>query len=142
MLKLSITGGPKDIILEDENLTSVEYKLGTANESLTSRATDATTTLTVKGLIVTPTGDAPADDTVEIALWSLVKSKDGDIYRNVTVDSVSSGKVLRRFELPYAYIVSYDETYGLNGDDGSFTLVVAEKKDRHEDTEISGGFDA
>jgi len=49
--------------------------------------------------------------------------------------------VVRKFILPHAFVVDYDERYGDTEGVGEFSLTVRQKKDLFGETEIQGGFE-
>lgn len=138
--KLSVTGG-ESIELGVHNLLSVEFMTDTPDDS-NARSTDLGTTLAIVGKILTPVGGEKADDTMNIAKWSLVPAEQADCYRNVKVDVISANQVVRQIQLPNAFVVDYTEEYGDGEGTGTFKLFVKQKKDKTQLVKFEGGFGA
>lgn len=138
--KLSVTGGDK-IELGKESILTVEFMTDTPNDS-NARSTDLGTTLCITGKILTPVNGEVADDTMNIAKWSLVPAEEANCYRNVKVDVIAASQVVRQIELPNAFVVDYTEDYGDTEGIGTFKLFVKQKKDKTKDVKFEGGFGA
>jgi hypothetical protein len=79
---------------------------------------------------------------MKIAKWSLVRAEVADSYRVVEAEVVVAGQVVRKYTLPQAFVVDYDERYGDVEGTGEFKLTVRQKKDLFDNVEVVGGFDA
>lgn len=131
--------GPEAIELGIENILTVEFKTDTPNDS-NARSTDLGTSLLIKGKILTPVDGEVADKTVKLAQWSLVPAEKADCYRNLTIDVISASQVVRKINLPNAFVVDYVEDYGDTEGVGTFALYVKQKKDKTAKVEFNGGF--
>ena len=138
--RLSVTGG-ETIELGLESITSVEFMTDTPDDS-NARSTDLGTTLLIKGKIIPAIGGADADSTMNLLKWSLVPAEQADAYRNVSVEVVSAGGVVRKITFPKAFVIDYTEHYGDTEGIGTFLLVVRQKKDKIADVEVEGGYGA
>lgn len=81
--------GSEAIELGLDSIMTVEYETDTPNDS-NARSTDVGSTLKVKGKILTATDGDNADDTMKLALWSLVPAEKADCYRKVTLEVISA----------------------------------------------------
>jgi len=106
-----------------------------------ARSTDVVNTIQLTGKILTAVDGLPVDDTMKIAKWSLVRAENADSYRKVSVETVYANQVVRKFILPHAFVVDYDERYGDTEGVGEFTLTVRQKKDLFDKCEIEGGYE-
>ena len=62
------------------------------------------------------------ESTKSIVAWSLLRPGYGDVYKNVKVVLTNTGEI--RYELPYAFVVSYHEHF--EDQNGTFKLIVKE----------------
>lgn len=136
--KLSVTGGEK-IELGLESILSVEFMTDTPDDS-NARSTDLGTTLCITGKILALLDGATGEDNINMAKWSLVPAEQANCYRNVKVEVISASQVVRRIELPNAFVVDYAEEYGDTEGVGTFKLLVRQKKDKTKDVKFEGGF--
>ena len=67
-------------------------------------------------------------------------SESADAYRNVKVDVVAAGQIVRQFTLPNAFVMEYEEELDDETGVGAFYLHVKQKKDLTKMTKIEGGF--
>ncbi|WP_099190434.1 membrane-associated protease 1 [Tepidibacter mesophilus] len=132
--------GPETIDLGLENILTVEFNTDTPNDS-NARSTDLGTSLIIKGKILTAVDGEEADATMKLAQWSLVPGEKADCYRKVTVDVISASQVVRKIDLPNAFIVDYTEDYGDEEGVGTFYLHMKQKKDKTPAVKLEGGFE-
>ncbi|MBQ2802088.1 MAG: membrane-associated protease 1 [Lachnospiraceae bacterium] len=121
-----------------ETVKTVDFEVDTPMDS-NAKTTDMGVTMTITGKVLTILDDG-TEETVDLALWSMVPAEKADCYRTVTVDVVSAGQVVRNYELKNAFVVEYDEVYGDTEGVGTFKLVVRQKKDKLKDVTINGGY--
>lgn len=133
--------GAETIEMNEYNLKTCEFSTDTPDDS-NARSTDVANTIVLTGKILTATDGDGADDTIKLAKWSCVKAEDSDSYRKATVQIIAGSQVVRQVYFPNAFVVDYKEDYGDEAGDGSFELVIRQKKDKFFLTEISGGFGA
>lgn len=126
------------ISLGVETVKTVDFEVDTPRDS-NAKTTDMGVTMTITGKVLTMLDDG-TEETVDLALWSMVPAEKADCYRTVTVDVVAAGQVVRNYELKNAFVVEYDEVYGDTEGVGTFTLVVRQKKDKLKDVTINGGY--
>jgi hypothetical protein len=93
-----------------------------------ARASAIEGTITITGRI-SYDADKPfmKDSTKALAEWSLVKPDSMDAYKEVVVTFGHTG-LERKYTLSHAFVVSFHEQF--EDQDGSFTLVIRQKKDR------------
>jgi hypothetical protein len=132
--------GKETIELGLENIISAEYMTDTPNDS-NARSTDVGATVKIVGKILTPVKDAPADDSIKLALWSLVEAEKDDCYREMTLKVVAASKVIRQYHFSIAFVVDYTENFADNSGAGTFTILLKQKKDKTTDVKVEGGFE-
>ena len=52
-----------------------------------------------------------------------------DAYRHATLEVISAGQMVRKFEMPNAFVVDYVETFGNQEGTGTFLLKIKQKKE-------------
>lgn len=127
-----------NVTLGVEAVKTVDFLVATPQDS-NARTTDLGVTLKVTGKILTILDDGN-ESTVELANWSMVPVEQADCYRTVTVKVIAANQVVRQYSLPNAFVVDYKETYGDTEGVGSFELIVKQKKDKVQQTDITGGY--
>ncbi|CAH1225381.1 MULTISPECIES: membrane-associated protease 1 [Paenibacillus] len=131
--------GAETIELGMDNIRTVAYDTDTPDDS-NARSTDVGATLRISGKIITATDGDNADDTMKLALWSLVPAEKADCYRKVTLEVIAADQVVRKIYFPNAFVVDYNERFGDTEGVGEFSLFIKQKKDKTEFTKIEGGF--
>lgn len=129
-----------NIVLNLEAIRTVEYSVDTPKDT-NAKTTDMGSTLTITGKILTILDDG-TEATVDLAKWAMVPAEKKDCYRNVEVEVISGGLVVRQYQMPNAFIVDYAEDYGDTEGVGTFRLVMKQKKDKLNKIVINGGYGA
>ncbi|WP_058486183.1 hypothetical protein [Defluviitalea phaphyphila] len=137
-LRLKIEGA-ETIELNEHNIKTCEFYTDTPDDS-NARSTDVVNTIKITGKILTAVDGEPADDTMKIAKWSMVRAESADSYRKATVEVIVANQVVRKIHFPNAFIVDYTERYGDTEGVGEFDLTIRQKKDKFEFTTIDGGY--
>ena len=137
-IRLKIEGADT-IMLDEHSIQKCVFMTDTPDDS-NARSTDVVTTIRLTGKILTAVDGLPVDDTQKIAKWSMVRAENADSYRVVTVEVIYADQIVRKYTLPQAFIVDYDEAYGDTEGVGEFKLTVRQKKDLFDKTTIDGGF--
>ena len=127
---LKIKGKNEEITLGMDNITTVKYISDTPDDS-NARASDLGVILEVNGKIITPVNGEEADDTKKMAKWSLIPAESSDAYRELTLEVISGSVVVRKIDLPNAFILDYTEDYNDKGGVGEFKAVFKQKKNRN-----------
>ena len=124
--RVKVTGG-KDVEFNETVITSVQFISDTPDAS-NARSNDF--------------GAEVEDSTVELDNWALMPSDQADCYRNVEVQIVNGGQIIRQYTYPNAFVMDYSED--LNDDEGvgKFELVLKQKKDLTDKVELKGNFEA
>lgn len=136
--RLTVDGsGP--VNLSERCITDVEFHSEIPADS-NARATDNGTALKVWGKMLFSLGAEAQDTTLNLAKWSVVPSDSADCYRNVKVDVIAAGQVVRQITLPNAFVMEYSEGLDDETGVGTFYLHVKQKKDLTELTSVEGGF--
>ncbi|OXM85390.1 membrane-associated protease 1 [Paenibacillus rigui] len=131
--------GAETIELGLDNIQTVAYETDTPDDS-NARSTDVGAFLKITGKIITATDGDSADDTMKLALWSLVPAEKADCYRKVTLEVIAADQVIRKVYFPNAFVVDYSERFGDTEGVGSFSIFIKQKKDKTEFTTIEGGY--
>ena len=139
--KLKIKGKNEEINLGMDNITTVKYISDTPDDS-NARASDLGVVLEVNGKIITPVNGEEADDTKKMAKWSLVPAESSDAYRELSLEVISGSVVVRKIDLPNAFILDYTEDYNDKGGVGEFKAIFKQKKEKIETVTIEGGYAA
>lgn len=132
---VKVDGG---IDLGTETVETVKF-LVDAPADTNAKTTDVGMGLEITGKVRTVL-DGDSEKTVNLALWSMVPAEQSDCYRNVAVQVIAAGQVVREYTLPNAFVVDYKEVYGDTEGVGTFTLIVRQKKDKNKDTKVNGGY--
>lgn len=138
---LKIKGKNEEITLGMDNITTVKYISDTPDDS-NARASDLGVVLEVNGKIITPVNGEEADDTKKMAKWSLVPAESSDAYRELSLEVISGSVVVRKIDLPNAFILDYTEDYNDKGGVGEFKAIFKQKKEKIETVTIEGGYAA
>lgn len=138
---LKIKGKNEEINLGMDNITTVKYISDTPDDS-NARASDLGVVLEVNGKIITPVNWEEADDTKKMAKWSLVPAESSDAYRELSLEVISGSVVVRKIDLPNAFILDYTEDYNDKGGVGEFKAIFKQKKEKIETVTIEGGYAA
>ena len=138
--RVKISGG-KNVEFDEGIITSVEFVSDTPDTS-NARSTDLGVVLSIKGRINFSLGAEQDDSTVELANWSLMPSDQADCYRNVQVQIVSGGQIVRQYTYPNAFVMGYTEDLNDEEGVGSFELLLKQKKDLTAKIELKGNFEA
>lgn len=138
---LKIKGKNEEITLGMDNITTVKYISDTPDDS-NARASDLGVVLEVNGKIITPVNGEEADDTKKVAKWSLIPAESSDAYRELTLEVISGSVVVRKIDLPNAFILDYTEDYNDKGGVGEFKAIFKQKKEKIETVTIEGGYAA
>ncbi|MNJ45126.1 hypothetical protein D3C77_402100 [compost metagenome] len=133
--------GAETIELGLDNIQKVIYDTDTPDDS-NARSTDVGSTLKISGKIITATDGDKADDTLKLALWSLVPAEKADCYRKLTLEVIAADQVVREIVFPNAFVVDYKEQFGDTEGIGTFEIYVKQKKDKTELAKLNGGYAA
>jgi len=129
MYKVSIA----DVAELTQEVLKVEFD-SVIPDTADARSSNIATTVTIKGRVSYDSDKAfMKDATKEIASWSLVKPDSPDTYKAVSVEFDHTGAT-RKYELSHAFVVSFHEEF--EDQNGFFTLVVRQKKDRLDGTTV------
>lgn len=137
--RVKITGG-NDVEFNEGIITSVEFVSDTPDSS-NARSTDLGVVLKITGRINFSLGAEENDSTVELANWSLMPSDQSDCYRNVQVQVVNGGQIVRQYTYPNAFVMGYTEDLNDEEGVGSFEMLLKQKKDLTAKVELKGNFE-
>ncbi len=136
--RVKITGG-KDVSFDEGIITAVDY-ISDTPDTANARSTDLGVILNIKGRINFSLGAEQEDSTVELANWALMPSDQADCYRNVQVQIVSGGQIVRQYTYPNAFVMGYTENLDDDEGVGSFEMLLKQKKDLTAKVELKGNF--
>lgn len=137
---VKVSGGG-DFEISKEYVTSVKFTTDIPLDS-NARTKDVGSTMIIKGKIATSVGGNPFDGTINMAKWSVIPAEKEDSYKSVIVENHSGGIVVRKYEMPNAFVVDYIEEYGNTEGVGTFTLMVKQKKDMLDKIKVEGDYSA
>ncbi|MBD5530646.1 MAG: hypothetical protein HDQ98_00375 [Lachnospiraceae bacterium] len=137
--RLNVTGGAQQVALREKSIKNVVFGSESSPDS-NARATDFGVSMKVWGKMLYQLGGEGSDDTLELSKWSLVPSERADCYRNVTVEVVSAGQVVRKYEVPNAFVMEYSEEVDDETGVGTFYMHIKQKKDENDKVKIEGGY--
>lgn len=138
--RLKVTGG-KDIEMNESILTGVQFISETPDDA-NARSTDLGVDLKISGRINFSLGAELQDATVDVASWALMPSDQADCYRNVQIQVVSGGQIVRQYTYPNAFVMDYIEDLNDEEGVGTWTLLLKQKKDLTDKIELKGNFEA
>ena len=69
-------------------------------------------------------------------------SDQADCYRNVQIQVVSGGQIVRQYTYPNAFVMDYLEDLNDEEGVGTWTLLLKQKKDLTDKIELKGNFEA
>ncbi|MCL2593203.1 MAG: membrane-associated protease 1 [Defluviitaleaceae bacterium] len=137
-LRLKIEGADA-ITLDEHSIISCDFMTDTPDDS-NARSSDVVNTMIIRGKILTAVDGKPADDTMKISKWSLVRAEVADSYRKATIEVVVASQIVRKVHFPQAFIVDYTEKYFDTEGAGTFELTIRQKKDLFDLTTVEGGY--
>ena len=138
--RLKVTGG-KDVEFNEGIITAVNFLAETPNAT-NARSTDLGVVMKISGRINFSLGAEVEDSTVELANWALMPSDQANCYRNVQVQVVSGGQIVRQYTYPNAFVMDYMEDLNDEEGVGTFNLLLKQKKDLTDKVELKGNFEA
>lgn len=105
-----------------------------------ARATDFGVSMKIWGKMLYKLGGEGNDGTLGLSKWSVVPSEKADCYRTATVEVVSASQVVRKYEVPNAFVMEYSEEMDDETGVGTFYLHIKQKKDENDKVKIEGGY--
>ena len=105
--RLMVSGGAEQITLDEKSIKNVLFGSESAADS-NARATDFGVSMKIWGKMLYKLGGG-SDGTLGLSKWSVVPSERADCYRNAIVEVISAGQVVRKYEVPDAFIMEYSE---------------------------------
>lgn len=136
--RLNVSGGGTTVSLDERYITKVLFDSNSPEDS-NARATDFGIGLKVEGKLIFDIISG-GDDTLELAKWSQVPSDRADCYRNVEIEVIAAGQVIRKITLPNAFVVGYTEHMNDDEGVGLFYLSMKQKKDLNTKVAVEGGY--
>lgn len=137
--RLMVSGGTENISLDERTIKTVVFSSDSATDS-NARATDFGITAKITGKMLFKLGADGDDGTLGLSKWSQVPSERADSYRNAQIDVVAAGQVVRKYTIPNAFVMQYDEELDDETGVGTFCLVIKQKKDENREVKIEGGY--
>ncbi len=137
--RLTVSGGTENISLNEKSIEKVVFSSDSATDS-NARATDFGITVKITGKMLFKVGADGEDGTLGLSKWSQVPSEQADCYRNAEIEVVSSGQGVRKYIIPNAFIMEYEEHLDDESGVGEFYLHMKQKKDENDAVKIEGGY--
>jgi len=131
--------GAEPVSLSERCIKNVQFSSEIPQDS-NARATDNGVAMKVWGKMLFSLGAEAEDSTLNLARWSQVASESATCYRNVQVDVVSAGQIVRSYTLPNAFVVEYSEELDDEAGVGEFYIHLKQKKDVTSNVAIDGGY--
>lgn len=128
----------KVIISGDETITlskcieSIDLRVDTPNDA-NARSSDVDHIIEIRGQI------GAGDSTIGLYQWSILPTSDPKTYRKVEVNTIAAhGVLLRKVTFPNCFVVDYAESFTSFDGNGSFYLLLKQKKDKTNAIKIAG----
>lgn len=137
--RLTVSGGTENISLDERTIQKVIFSSDSATDS-NARATDFGITVKITGRMLFKVGADGEDGTLGLSKWSQVASEQSDCYREAQIDVVSAGQVVRKYTIPNAFVMEYEEHLDDETGVGTFYLHMKQKKDENDAVKIEGGY--
>lgn len=137
--RLTVSGGAENISLDERSIQKVVFKSDSATDS-NARATDFGISMQITGKMLFKVGGDGDDGTLGLSKWSQVPSELADCYRNAQIEVISASQVVRKFIVPNAFIMEYEEHLDDETGVGTFYLHMKQKKDENSAVKIEGGY--
>ena len=137
--RLNVNGMSGKIELDERTIQTVVFNSQSAMNS-NARATDFGLSAKITGKMLFQVGGSSADGTLELSKWSQVPSEQADCYRNAEISVISAGQVVRKYVLPNAFVMEYEEHLDDETGVGTFYLHIKQKKDENRAVKIEGGY--
>ena len=134
--RLAVSGGAENINLDEKTIQKVTFSSDSAN----ARATEFGIAVKITGKMLYKVGADGEDGTLGLSKWSQVPSEQADCYRNAQIDVVSAGQVVRKYTIPNAFVMEYEEHMDDETGVGTFYLHIKQKKDENDAVKIEGGY--
>lgn len=131
--------GYDPFVLTKEVVQNVKIQMDIPKDS-NARSKDLGATIVVTGRILTGLEGTVVDQSIKAGQWSLVPAEKSEAYRNLTVDVIAAGQVVRQYIFPQAFCVDYSEHYDDQAGVGTFTAIFRQKKDQLDTIQINGGY--
>lgn len=137
--RLNVTGGAEDISLDEKSIINVAFDSESPADT-NARATDFGVSMKIWGKMLYKLGGDGSDGTIELSKWSVVPSEKADCYRSAVVEVISAEQVVRKYEVPNAFVMEYSEEMDDETGVGTFYLHIKQKKDENDKVKIEGGY--
>lgn len=137
--RLSVNGMNGKIELDEKTIQTVVFNSQSAKDS-NARATDFGLAAKITGKMLFKVDGSGEDGTLELSKWSQVPSEQADCYRNAEIEVISAGQVVRKYALPRAFVMEYEEHLDDETGVGTFYLHIKQKKDENDLVKVEGGY--
>lgn len=137
--RLIVNGMNGKIELDEKTIQTVEFSSQSAKDS-NARATDFGLSARLTGKMLFKVGGSGEDGTLGLSKWSQVPSEQADCYRNAEIQVISAGQVVRKYVMPSAFVMEYEEHLDDETGVGTFYLHIKQKKDENSAVKVEGGY--
>ncbi len=131
--------GKEEIKFDQTVVSGVEF-LATTPDAKMARSTDLGLGLIVEGKMNYSLKKDAKEMVSKLAIWS-AEHISAECYREVTVQVIEAGQVVRQYVLPTAFVVEYNEELDEESGSGSFHIHMRQKKDVNADVKVTAGFE-
>lgn len=124
-----------DIKLDHKVITGVEFGV-ISPEDVDAKGAILCTCIKLTGNILNTSGE----QTIGLATWATDDNQTTYEYKKVSVTYNHDNATVRQYILPQAFVVDYREEFGDHSGNGTFEIVMNQKRQYIEETEVNGGF--
>ncbi|HYH05127.1 MAG TPA: hypothetical protein VEC37_18700 [Bacillota bacterium] len=129
--KVTISSSDSKTVLS-KCIDNIDLRVDSPNGA-NARSTDVDNNIEISGQIGT------VEPTIDLYKWSLLPAGDKQCYRSVEAKITGAhGSLLRKVTFPHGFIVDYIENYSSYNGNGSFCLIIKQKKDKADCIQVTG----
>lgn len=122
------------LVLENDNVTSVDFKTIT-DENSTSRSATIVNDIVIKGTVLNDLNDR----SIEVLMWAN-SNVGSESIKEVTVTVFQNNIVTREYVCPSTFVISHVEESVSNGDATVFTTHLRQQTKDRSGMELSGAY--
>lgn len=135
-----VIAGAEPIELGEKIITKIGFRVETPGDS-NARSTDVAKIISVEGRIIPEIAGSAGEPVAKVHQWAHVKTGP-TVYRSAELTYQGDSTTQRKYTLPKAYVLSYNEDFSDREGTGTFKLELCQKKDENKNVKIEGGFAA
>lgn len=131
--------GTPDIVLGKEDITIVRTMLDSEDDN-NAKGNHVNIIAHIEGKILAPSDNKKHVQTKQVSNQAYLDGTVSIAYRHVIIEVIANGTVVRKYELPNAYVIDYMEDFSDSSGNGKFSLTIRQKKDKIKDIDIKGNY--